>query len=161
MVRRRKPPSHAQRGKANQRSNQRSKDKYLNILSWNINHNMMKNMGPKTDIPEFRSTLTTAKIFCLQETKGEVKIADSGGLCIGIHRSIADNVRKQHQTGSLDIQALTLHGRLFNMKKDILLINVYNSPENSSYKRRNNYSEDVLDTLLDFINDNYDQTTSN
>lgn len=123
----------------------------------------------KTDQKDFVDILKPNLIFCLQETKGTIKLEDyhcynklregsaSGGVCTGIHRSISGSVKEFRNTGSSDIQAFTISKRTFKTKKDILLINIYNSPSNSSFKLRNNEAVDVLDTLAEFINSNLDR----
>ena len=70
----------------------------LGLLSWNINDNVDTVLGLKSSTDEFLKHLNGQQIFCLQETKSEIKIPNykcynklrsdsrSGGLCIGIHR---------------------------------------------------------------------------
>ena len=118
----------------------------LDVLSWNINDIMDGTMGSKTNCQDFVKQLTATQIFLLQETKGEVKIpgytcynklrkdSRSGGLCIGIHRQISHLVRIVSTTKYDDIMAVRLNGKLLEENHDIILVNVYDSPENSSYK---------------------------
>ena len=77
----------------------------LSILSWNVHDINHQTLGKKTDQNEFTRILTSGLIFCLQETKGNVELPQykcfnklrsdsrSGGLCIGVHRSISEFVR--------------------------------------------------------------------
>ena len=141
----------------------------LKILSWNIHDSSNGKEGRKIDDDDFMNVLTSCPIFCLQETKGKVFIPDykcfnsvrpgsrSGGLCIGIHRSIAGNV-KLLKTGSTDIQSVSIKFD-FDPDKDIeelIVINVYDSPEHSSFKmkRRQDAGQgdtiSTLDALLEF-----------
>lgn len=135
----------------------------LKILSWNIHDSSNGKEGKKVDDDEFRKTLTSCPIFCLQETKEDLFIPDyqcfnslrkgtrSGGLCIGVHRSISKQI-KTLKTGSPDIQSVTLSLRQSSDHKELTIVNVYDSPEHSSFKnrmRQNNTSPSVttLDTL--------------
>ena len=138
----------------------------LPILSWNIHDLMTTKEGPKTEDPDFADIITKSSIFCLQETKQEVFTPNykcfnsnrpnsrSGGLCIGVHRSIAKHV-KVLQTGCPDFQAITMFSE--DEASRFTIVNVYDSPENSSYKAkfRNGckYAGPVattLDLLLEF-----------
>ena len=68
----------------------------LTTLSWNINDSRSKIQGEKSDNKDFVNILAQHDVFCLQETKGDIKIPNfrcynklrkgsrSGGLCIGI-----------------------------------------------------------------------------
>ncbi|KAL5253154.1 hypothetical protein ACHWQZ_G013064 [Mnemiopsis leidyi] len=109
--------------------------------------------------------IKSCQIFCLQETKKEVQFSEfrcfnqirkssrSGGVCIGIHRSLEKYI-KQLKTGDEDIAAINLSRKYSGMDKDLLIINVYDSPENSSYKKRINEDgtkPSTLDNLLDFL----------
>jgi exonuclease III len=112
------------------------------ILSWNINDTSDKNLGDKTFTPEFADLIEKCRIFCLQETKREVQVPEykcynqnrnnsrSGGVCIGVHRSIEKHV-KQLKTGDPDICAISLSKKYTDMEKDLMIINIYDSPENS------------------------------
>ena len=91
----------------------------LSIISWNIHDMMTRKEGPKTDDHDFLDIITKSTIFCLQETKQEFFIPNyecfnsnrpifrSGGICIGIHRSIASQIRVL-KTGCPDFQAVTM-----------------------------------------------------
>ncbi len=110
--------------------------------------------------------LTQSTIFCLQETKQDFflpnyecfnsnrKNSRSGGVCIGVHRSLSKEVR-QVKTSCSDFQAITVYPN--DDESKFTIINIYDSPEQSSYKaKRKAYSKDVasnmttLDLLLDF-----------
>ena len=139
--------------------------KPTNILSWNINDISDKSLGDKTLIPEFSDLIKSCRIFCLQETKKEVQLPEykcynqnrkgsrSGGVCIGVHRSIEKYVR-QLKTGDSDIAAISLSREYTDLEKDLLVINIYDSPENSSYKKRRNEGNmepSTLENLLNFL----------
>ena len=138
----------------------------LKILSWNIHDSSNGKEGKKVDENDFRMILTSCPIFCLQETKGEVFIPDyqcfnslrkgtrSGGLCIGVHRSVSKLI-KVTKTDCPDIQSVTISLGQSSDHKELTIVNVYDSPEHSSFKNRmrlNNCSTNVstLDTLLEF-----------
>ena len=118
----------------------------LDILSWNICDAKDKVLGAKTSLQEFQSQLKDKPIFCLQETKNEIKIADyecwnklrsdsrSGGLCIGVRKEMLDFVKIINTDEYDDIMAVTISGDLFNRQDEVVLVNIYDSPENSSYK---------------------------
>ena len=145
----------------------------LKILSWNINDSSNGKEGKKVNDDEFRKILTSCPIFCLQETKDELFIPDyqcfntlrkgtrSGGLCIGVHRSISKQI-KIIKTDSPDIQSVKISLGQNSNHKELTIVNVYDSPEHSSFKSRmrlNNSSTNVstLDTLLEFSMKNLDQ----
>ena len=136
------------------------------ILSWNIHDLMTIKEGPKTEDPDFADIITKSTIFCLQETKQELFMPNykcfnsnrpnsrSGGICIGVHRSIADHI-KVLPTGCPDFQAITVFPE--DEASKFTIINVYDSPENSSYKAklRNGCKSagpvaTTLDLLLEF-----------
>ena len=138
----------------------------LKIMSWNINHINDSNLGDKTEIEEFKSNLNSAMIFCLQETKGEVTFQNyrclnslrqgskSGGICIGVHRSLEKHI-KHLVTGNDDFQAIVISPSVTGLDKEAMLINVYDSPENSSFKMRTKKRNDgdtitTLDALIEF-----------
>ena len=114
--------------------------KRLSILSWNVHDITDKILGPKTTSEEFCQILKQGLIFSLQETKSEVQLPDylcfnklrsksrSGGLCIGIHRSISDNVQRVSCEYD-DILAVSIPSSITRLTKDVILINVYDSPQ--------------------------------
>ena len=140
------------------------------MRSWNIQHRRCRIQGPKTEIEDFAKVLSEANIFSLQETKGEIifqnykcfnklrKPATSGGLCIGVHRSLAPGCSAFPIPESQDIQGLKLDKRFFGLQKNLIILNIYNSPENSSYKlkakKKNQELEPKLETLANIINCN-------
>ena len=91
-------------------------------------HSMDSNEGPKSGDKDFAKILRKSKIFCLQETINKYfslldyrcfnslrKDSRSGGLRIGIHRSLEDKI-KPIAIDSPDLQAfsLRLSGRLYD-----------------------------------------------
>ena len=136
-------------------------------VSWNINDCRDRILGSKDTDEAFMDTFKGCHLFCLQETKGEIKIENyhcynklrtdsrSGGLCIGIHRDIADYLQVIDTSKySNDFQVARISGKLVGDTKDIILINVYDSPETSSYKQRkksNGTYNNTLDSLSDFL----------
>ena len=139
----------------------------MKILSWNIHDGSEKDKGPKTNDQDFMKSFNDCVIFCLQETKGNINIPDfecknklrkgsrSGGLCIGVHRSVAKNF-KELDTGCEDIQAVKVSLGVEADTGDLdflTIINVYDSQEESSYKKnRKNTNEDQLNTLESLLN---------
>ena len=113
---------------------------------------------------EFVDVTSSSDIICLQETREEVSIPNfmcynknrtdskSGGLCICIHRAIALKVQEV-KTKCEDIQAVRISEFFSDRKRDLLLINVYNSPKNSSYKRRKLRAGKIQDATLDILQD--------
>ena len=81
----------------------------------------------------------------MQETKEEVSLphykcynknratSKSGGLCIGIHRTITLKVEDVN-TECEDIQALRIKSFFDSPKRDLLIVNIYDLPKQSSYK---------------------------
>jgi exonuclease III len=142
----------------------------LPILSWNIHDSIMSKEGPKASDQMFVNMLTQSVIFCLQETKGDFFLQNyecfnstrpdsrSGGVCIGVHRSLSKDV-KLIETGYPDFQALTVFPN--DEKTRFTIINVYDSPEQSSYKaKQKGKNADILqrmttlEQLLEFKNQN-------
>ncbi|KAL5270107.1 hypothetical protein ACHWQZ_G000983 [Mnemiopsis leidyi] len=141
--------------------------KPTDIISWNINDLGDKICGNKTQSSELVDLIKSCHIFCFQETKKELQFPEykcinqnrkgsrSGGVCIGIHRSLEKHI-KQLETGDPDIAAISLSRAYTGMDKDLLVINVYDSRENSSYKKRTNEAEEdqhpqTLENLLCFM----------
>ncbi|KAL5251313.1 hypothetical protein ACHWQZ_G016865 [Mnemiopsis leidyi] len=141
------------------------------ILSWNIHDSITSKEGPKIDDDDFVAILSRSTIFCLQETKQEFFLPNyecfnsnrndsrSGGVCIGVHRSLSKHT-KIRKTECPDFQAITVYP--YDSDKKFTIINVYDSPEQSSYKakrRANEGKEDslsTLDQLLEFRAKNTD-----
>ena len=136
----------------------------LKVLSWNINDSSNGKEGRKTGDADFTRIITSCAIFCLQETKGEIFIPDyrcfnstrkgtrSGGLCIGVHKSLSNHVMAL-KTESPDIQAVVISLDIDGEIHKLTVVNVYDSPDHSSYKVKKRKMEETvptLDTLLEF-----------
>ena len=116
-------------------------------MSWNINDNADKTFGKKTDIPRFSQMLEKTDIFCLQETKGEFNLPNfcctnllrpdsrSGGVCIGVHKSLQQHTQRL-SSGDPDIAGISISRTHLGSQRDLAIINVYDSPDNSAYKLR-------------------------
>ena len=57
----------------------------------------------------------------------------------------------QIKTTEGDFQAIGLSKGFFGLKRDMILVNVYNSPDNSSYKMNRHRTESTIDTLCTFL----------
>ena len=140
----------------------------LSVLSWNINDISDQSLGNKSETEEFRAKIGQVPIFCLQETKNEVNVPNyrcfnknretsrSGGLCIGVHRSIAEHFTPI-KTDSPDIQALMISKSYTKWENDVFLINIYDSQEYSSYKmkmKKLGHDEQTLESLMNLIGEN-------
>ena len=129
----------------------------LTILSWNIHDSMTKDEGPKSEDTDFAQILNKATVFCLQETKQQFFLPNfkcfnsnrvgsrSGGVCIGVHRSFVNNINVI-DTGCPDFQAMTIYPHDEDLR--FTIINVYDSPEHSSYKRKLKTGGDQSETAL-------------
>ena len=143
------------------------KSNALAILSWNINDASDRIEGPKANDIDFGKILKLSKNFCLQETKQSFSYPDykcfnslrkdsrSGGLCIGVHRSLEDKI-KEIIVNSSEIQAISLQLKNGSCEEKITIINVYDSPEHGSYKKRKKNSSDTefiptIDKLMEFV----------
>ena len=136
----------------------------LSLLSWNIHGNADTLEGPKNANKEFIKHLERHQIFCLQETKCIFTVPNyrcynknrestkSGGICIGIHRSLEKHATHL-KTECNDIQAIKICGILKNPNHELVIINVYDSPPASSYKktRKLKQKDDTLNQLIYFI----------
>ena len=69
-----------------------------------------------------------------------------------IHRAIALKVQEV-KTKCENIQAVRISEFFSDRKRDLLLINVYNSPKNSSYKRNKPRTGKIQDDTLDILQD--------
>ena len=126
---------------------------------------MTKNEGPKSQDGDFVELITKSSIFCLQETKQQFFIPNykcfnsnredsrSGGICIGVHRSIADRVQLI-PTGCPDFQALTVTPHLLEngTNSKFTIINTYDSPVNSSYKAKLNTKSSSAEPVPSTVN---------
>ena len=140
----------------------------LKLLCWNINHSRDKHEGAKVEVPEVCDLFNNHDIFALQETKGVVnfknyccynsnrKGSKSGGVCIGVHKSIKNGVTRIPFDRSEDIVIVKLRANYFDLERDTYLVNVYDSPVNGSFKKRKkaSNSEDntsTVDIVQDFL----------
>ncbi len=138
----------------------------LNIISWNINDASDSVLGPKYHNQDFLKIVDKSNIFCFQETKKEIKIPEftcynklrpdsrSGGLCIGVSRDITRHVKAIDTKCCNDIMAIRISCEILDQNQDIILVNVYDSPENSSYKRKKlqqGTHNNTLDSLTEFL----------
>ena len=141
-------------------------DHKFSILSWNIHDSVDRTEGAKINNEAFASILAGNSIFCLQETKGKFNHQDyrcynslrsgsrSGGICVGIHRALTGEF-KEHNTESADFQAISIKFDAFEQLGRFTLINVYDSPEQGSFKARikklsTEPRPNTLEMLLDF-----------
>ena len=134
----------------------------LSVLQWNIQSANSTGV-PKTEHKDFADILTKAGIFCLQETRTAVTLpgyrcfnklrssSKSGGLCIGIERDLCSKWKATEVGGDAeDVLAVQLWTK--GSKDPILLVNVYDSPTNSTYKL--NQCKDqgtTLDSVLQLL----------
>jgi exonuclease III len=135
----------------------------LKFLSWNIHDVRMKDEGLKSSMDEFLDILNENDVFCLQETKDPVKIAGfrcfnsnrkssrSGGVCIGVKNDISKGVVPLNTSCCEDIVAVRFKKDHFSTTRDFVLINVYDSPINSSYKKNGCDDSTTLDKTSEFI----------
>ena len=115
----------------------------FSLLSWNIHNISQSSSGRKTEDAEFNKILQQASLFCLQETKGNVVLDNyrcynslrdntrSGGICIGIHRSL-DHLIEHIPVECSDVQAIKISKNATKTGQNMIVINVYDPPENSS-----------------------------
>lgn len=133
----------------------------LRILSWNVHH-ANSPLGPySTKIldPRFLNIINDHDIFCLQETKSEVKLPNffclnslrpgdtkSGGICLGFKRSISNGIKRiPGVTKSPDLIIAKLDRGFFNQDRHTYIITTYVPPSNSSSQfKRNNPNQDTL-----------------
>ena len=135
----------------------------LKIMSRNIHDTNDSILGSKTSRKCFNDAITPSDIFCLQETKNNLKVpgykcynserpdSRSGGICLGVRHELLPFVNHVNTNKmSPDIQAVVLSSKLTNLPKDTLLVNIYDSPDNSSYKLKlmaEGRYEETLETL--------------
>jgi len=123
----------------------------------------MKDEGPKSSMDDFMEVIKEKDVFCLQETKEPVKIAGyrcfnsnrkssrSGGVCIGVRNDISKGVIAVNTSCCEDIVAVRFKKGHFATTKDFVLINVYDSPLNSSYKKNTIDDSSTLDKATEII----------
>ena len=145
------------------KSNRTKPHHSLKLLCWNINHSRDKFEGPKVEIPEVCRLLNNHDIFAMQETKGEINFqnyccfnsnrqgSNSGGVCIGVHKSLKPGVSRVKVDCTEDIVAVKLKSEFFNLDNDTNLINVYDSPMNGSFKKRKKLISSEEPTTLEHL----------
>ena len=140
-----------------------SKDRInaLRIMSWNIHGTNDRIRGPKNCDIDFKELLQNSDIFCLQETKENFSIpnnkcynknrqnSNSGGVCIGVHRSV-EKLASEVKIDSEDLIAVRLKNVIKSPIKNLVIVNVYDSPANSSYKKRKR-NDETLEDLFEFL----------
>ena len=131
----------------------------LDILSWNVQDIKNQTLGDKTLLTEFYNVISKGIIVCLQETKEIVHMKDykcynsnrtesrSGGLCTAIHRSVDSKNVKIIPCDSPDILAVKIPKSALKFHKDLIVVNVYDSQTQSSYKKKKIINEDYEETL--------------
>ena len=139
-----------------------SDTKEVSILSWNIHGTNDALEGPKNKNADIITLFNSYYIFCLQETKMAFTIPNfrcfnknrsspaSGGVCIGVHRSI-EKLVTEIDTESEDFQAIRLRGIIKSPCNDLVLINVYDSPSTSTYKKANPEADNTLEESTSFL----------
>ena len=88
------------------------------------------------------------------------KDSRSGSLCIGVHRSLEDKI-KHVKIYSPDVQVISLRLQTSPNKKDLSIINVYDSPEYGAYKirKKKTSTEEYIPTmeqLVEFVDSKND-----
>ena len=135
----------------------------LSIMSWNI-RSRDSTCGDKTKEKDFNDLLNTCDIFCLQETRKEIKIPNfvcynklrpngrGGGVCIGVKRSLSHGISKINTLNVCDVLGVNLSKNFFKSDEDITILNCYIPPSNSSYlKKQENDPFDSLSLILEKI----------
>ena len=135
----------------------------LSFLSWNVHDIRLSDDGLKTNLQEFNGIISNRDIVLLQETKEPVKMSNyrcfnsnrpssrSGGVCIAVKNEISKGVSTYNTSCCHDIVAIKLRKCHFAMSRDIVIINIYDSPVNSSYKMNNKDEKTTLDYVADII----------
>jgi exonuclease III len=136
----------------------------LKFVSWNIHDIRTSNEGLKSSMDDFTELLNKNDVFCLQETKEPVKIAGfrcfnsnrksskSGGVCIGVRNDISKGVISVNTGCCDDIVAVKFKKGFFATSADYVLMNVYDSPINSSFKQNNPEDLSTLDKASEILN---------
>ena len=131
-------------------------------MSWNI-RSRDTITGNKTNDKDFIDILNKCDIFCLQETRKEIKIPNyicynmlrnngrGGGVCIGIKRSLSQGISKIGTLTKNDLLAIKLNKSFFKLNQDIILITCYIPPSNSTYLKKQDDPftsiSEILETL--------------
>ena len=147
----------------NKKHNQTRNQNILSVMSWNI-RSRDTICGNKTKEKDFNDLLNACDIFCLQETRKEIKIPNyicynklrpngrGGGVCIGIKRSLSNGVTKINTLNKTDTLGIKLNKNYFKTDKDIILLNCYIPPGNSSYLKKQEHDPfDSLSSILEKI----------
>ena len=136
----------------------------LSIMSWNI-RSRDSATGNKANDKYFNDILNKCDIFCLQETRKDIKIpnyvcynrlrnnSSGGGVCIGVKRCLAQGISKIDTLNKNDVLAIRLNKNFFKIKHDVILFNSYIPPSNSSYLKKQDDPFDSLNTLLERVDD--------
>lgn len=125
----------------------------------------IKGEGKKSTHEDFLKNINGMDVVCLQETKGPVKVANykcynsnrknsrSGGVCICIKKELIGGIKRIDNAKHDDCVAVKFMKKYFKIPKDIVLINAYDSPKNSSYKMSNQgiLEDSVLDAVSNLI----------
>ena len=136
------------------------KSNSIDILSWNIQSRDGPG-GSKLLDNDFLNILTKSDIFCLQECRKEIKIANyvcynnirktskGGGVCIGYSRRLMGGITKYANNGLEDVLAVSLDHSFFGLRRDVLLVCVYIPPGNSKFMKKS--TEDPFESLTDLL----------
>ena len=134
----------------------------LNIMSWNIRSRDTLT-GNKSNDKDFVDILKKHDIFCLQETRKEIKIPDytcfnrlrdngrGGGVCIGVKRSLTQGISKISTLNKNDILGIKLNKHFFKTDQDIILVTCYVPPSNSTYLKKQEDPFESICSVLDSI----------
>lgn len=135
----------------------------LQLMTWNVHDIRLRDEGIKTNIPDFQNIINATDIVCLQETKEPVKISNyrcfnsnrhssrSGGVCIAIKNDISKGVIAINTKCCNDIVAVKLKKSYFGLLRDIVIINIYDSPINSSFKKSQDDDKTTLEHASEVI----------
>ena len=132
-------------------------------MSWNI-RSRDSACGNKTIEKEFNDILNNCDIFCLQETRKEIKIPNfvcynklrpngrGGGVSIGVKRSLSNGISKIDTLNKPDTLGIKLNKNFFKTVKDTILLTCYIPPGNSSYLKKQDLDPfDSLSSILEKI----------
>ena len=135
----------------------------LQLMTWNVHDSRLKDEGLKHTSSDFLRCIETSDILCLQETKESIKLANyrcfnsnrptsrSGGVCIAVKNDISKGVVSVNTKECSDIIAVKLKKNFFAMSRDVIVINVYDSPKMSSYKKFIDEDETTLEHVSNLI----------
>ena len=135
----------------------------LQLMFWNVHDMRLKDEGLNTNSVDFIKCIEDSDILCLQETKESVKLPNyrcfnsnrpssrSGGVCIAVRNELSKGVVNIGTKDCNDIIAVKLKKSHFAMSRDIAIINVYDSPTNSSYKKSTDDDQTTLEHVSNLI----------